>query len=1178
MTIPRMRNYFAIFAVFFSLLLMNLANGQTPGTGAISGIVFDPANRVVVNAEVLAVSDDTHVSRSVTTTSTGLFRVPLLPPGSYAVTVKAPGFAVNISQLVVVTVSQTSSLDIKLAVAGANQSVVVSRQAQVADLDSSTLGGLVDNAAIETLPLSNRNFTQILGLAPGVVTDLPTPSSLGRGTINVSADGATPTSNNIQFNGIDANNMAENSASSAETSIVGVAVPAPDTIQEFRVQTANFDASYGRSTGGNVDLVSKTGTNRFHGSAWEFVRNNIFNANDFFSKLRNQPRADLKHNQFGAAFGGPIWKDKTFFFVSYQGLTEVNGLGDQTSATLPLLTQDRSAATLGAQFCPSAHLNSQGQPATGYFTQAGGVQVACDGSNINPVAIAVLNAKFLNGQFAVPSPQVVLPNSGSDPSNQFQVGQSTFTIPAHYREDQFTVNIDEILNPKNTLSGRFFYSRAPTTTAFSGSGTANVPGWPTTELDRNTMFVLADTHILNSKTVNVARFGYMRFDGFKQIQDPLTAQQIGIATPTGATGSTLSAPGISVGGFTIGDAGTPTEWQVTNTFVWQDTLAVTKGRQNARFGVEFKRNEVDLDSPNQTGGLLAFSSFADFLVGESATQNGSPQGLSNVGSSSSGGGIFRRNERYTDFSTFAQDDIKLTQRLTLNAGVRYEIFGAPTETDGRLANFDAVIASGPAQTGTFSGYTVPSNFQAPIPVGVLQTPYAGLWKTPHGDISPRLGFAWQVTDKPLLVVRGGYGWYFDQHSGGPLESGLSQPPYSTSNLVQGAANGGATLQNPYITPILPASSYPIFLPRSAASPLPFVQGTDPNLKDARTQEYNLNIQYAFAQDYLLQVGYVGTQSTHRLGQIEFNQSLLASPQDPVNGETSNSVNNVASRQFYQGVPQGSLFSKSIFIGNYNSLQVSLTKRLSHEFQVQGSYVWSKNLDELGSEGGNDVFESQLPSNDQNNLRKSSYGPAGDDRDQRVVMNFVWSAPKFKSTPSPVRHVLTDWQFSGIGVIQSGAALSIFDGNAGSVYGNFNNRAEATGTNPSTSGSLFSRVVGSGRYLDASAFMRAPEAPNGTSIADEDFGNSGVGIVRGPGQHNLDFAVERLFPVKGNSNFRFRAEFFNITNTPQFGNPNNGLGYGLASLPATASSSFGQISGEEGGPHPRIIQFAAKYSF
>ena len=532
-----------VLAIVSVVLGIGSAFGQTPGTGAISGVVLDPAARVVANADVTVVSEETRASRSVRSNAEGVFHVTLLQPGKYVVTVSAQGFAVERSQPIDVTVSQTSSLDVKLAIAQANASVQVSGAASVANLESSTLGGLIDDTEIQALPLSNRNFTQILGLAPGVVTDLPTPSSLGRGTINMAVDGSTPTQNNIQFNGIDANNMAENSASSAESSIVGVAVPAPDTIQEFRVQTANFDAAYGRSAGGNVDLVSKSGTNTFHGSAWEFVRNNIFNANDFFSKLHDQPRADLKHNQFGGSFGGPIWRDKTFIFVAYQGLTEVNGLGDETQATLPLLTKDRSAATLGAQFCPAGHLDSVGLPATGYFTQAHGVQVACDGSNINPVALAVLNAKLSNGQFAVPSPQSAVPNSGLDPSDQFPLGQSTFTIPAHYREDQFAVNIDEVLNNKNTLSGRFFYSRAPKTTAFSPNGAANVPGWGTNELDRNTMFVLADTHSFNSNVVNIGRFGYMRFDGLSQVANPLTAQGIGITTPSGATGPSIQCPG-----------------------------------------------------------------------------------------------------------------------------------------------------------------------------------------------------------------------------------------------------------------------------------------------------------------------------------------------------------------------------------------------------------------------------------------------------------------------------------------------------------------------------------------------------------------------------------------------------------------------------------------------------------
>lgn len=1171
-------SFISIAITFLFLVTGCPAVSQTPGTGAISGTVNDASGRMIGRAEITAENEATHVSRQLTTTTEGSFRIPLLEPGAYKITVKAAGFADSTTSAVQVTVSETATLNITLQVATVGTTVQVTAQSSVADLESSTLGGVVDQTAIQSLPLSNRNYTQIIGLAPGVVVDLPSAASLGNGTQNVASNGATPTSNNLQFNGIDGNNLVQNSAANAESAQVGVAIPSPDTIQEFRVQTANFDAAYGRGSGANVDVVSRTGTNSFHGSAWEFVRNNIFNANDFFLKNQGQPRPDLKQNQFGASVGGPIWRNRTFFFGAYQGLTEVNGLGDKTIAILPLLTDDRSAATLGAQFCPAGHLNNMGQPATGYLTQAGGTQVACDGSNINAVALSVLNSKLPNGQFAVPNPQVAIPNSGDDPSDQFPQGESTYAIPAHYREDQFTTNIDQILSTKNTLSGRFFYSRAPTTTPFSPNGAANVPGWGTDALSRNTMFVLADTHLFNPDLVNIARFGYMRFDGLSKVQNPFTAADWGMGTPTGATGPGLNSPGIWVGGFMLGDAGTPSQWQVTNSFIWQDTVALTRGRHNLRIGGEFKRHQVDVDSPVETDGLLQVPTFADFLVGQSAEQSGSPIGASNVGTTQSGGGIFRRNERFNDLSIFAQDDIKLSPRLTVNAGLRYEVFYAPTETGGRLANFNANIATGQTPPdGTLSGFTVPSNFQAAIPTGVIQTSYAGLWKTPYGDVSPRLGFAWQMTNKPLLVLRGGFGFYFDRHSANLVEVGLSQPPYSTLNIVSGAANGPATLESPYVPLVQPVSAYPIFPLRSAASPLPFTQGTDPNILDGKTEEYNLNVQYAFARDYLLQVGYVGTRSVHRPGQVQFNQSSLASPQNPINGETANSITNVAARQPYQGVPQGSLFTRSFFIANYNSLQATITKRMQRGFQFQGSYVWSKNLDEVNGEGGTDTFELQLPTNDQHDLRHSSYGLAGDDRDQRVVVNFTWTTPRFSTAPAVVRRILTDWEFSGIGVIQSGAALSVFDSNAGSVYGNFNTRAQSTGKSPSTHGSLYSRVVGSGRYLDGAAFTRAPEAPYGTSLADQDFGISPVGIVRGPGQHNLDMAIERIFPVTERMNFRFRTEFFNLTNTPQFANPNTSLGYGDPTLPnPTASSSFGQITAT--ATNPRIIQFAAKFQF
>jgi len=1156
--------------MFFLLRTVDQGFAQTPGTGAISGLVYDSSNRVVANAEVQAVNQATHVARSATTTAEGVFRVPLLLPGPYTVTVKAAGFAEDTSRSIEVTVSETASLNVTLAVAGVKQTVQVDDRASVAELESSTLGALVDDAAIQALPLSNRNYTQILGLSPGVVVALPTAAALGSGSQNVVSDGGKATANNIQFNGVDANNLAENSAASAGEE-VGTAVPAPDSIQEFRVQTANFDAAYGRGSGANVDLVSKGGTNQFHGSAWEFVRNNIFNANDFFAKADGQPRAELKQNQFGATVGGPIVKDKMFFFVEYQGSTQVNGLGGEQTPTLPLLTSDRSAAALGAQFCSAGHLDAAGQVASGYLTQAGGTQVACDGSNINPVALTILNAKLPGGQFAVPSPEVALASSNSD---QLPVGQSTFAPPAHYWENQFTTDVDQTLSEKNTLAARFFYSRATTTQPFSLNG-ADVPGWGSNGLARNTMFVLADTHVFNSNLVNIARFGYVRFDGLTASQNPLLASAVGEGTTTGLAGPTSAVPGLAIGGlFTIGPPSTPATWQVTNSYIWQDTVALTRGRHNLRFGAEIKRHQVDEDQPEETDGLLQIATFDDFLLGQSAAENGSPTGTSNVTGSQAGGGIFRRDERYTDFAAFAQDDLKLASRLTVNVGLRYEIFGAPTDINGRLANFDTNIAAGQVpSTGSFSGFTVPSNFQDSVPAGVTKTAGPGFWKTPYGDVSPRLGFVWQMAAKPVLVLRGGYGLYYDRHSGNIAEATLGQPPFSTLQIVSGADNGPATLQSPFVPLVLPNSSYPIFTPRTPSS-FPFLQGTDPDLVDSQTQEYNLNLQYAFAKDYVLQAGYVGTRSLHRSGQIEFDQALLASPQAPVNGATANSANNLIQRLPWAGVSPGSLFTRSDFAANYNSLQSSIARRMRHGFQFQGSYTWSKSLDETSGSGGNALYELFLLTNDQRNPRQA-YGLTDFDRAQRAVLNFTWQAPTFYSAPALARHSLSGWQFSGIAVVQSGSPITVMDGNAGSVYGNFENRAQSTVSNPSTHGSLFSRVQNG--YLNQNAFTLAPEAPYGTGPGDTDFGDSGVGIVRGPGQHNLDLAVERLFPVTESKSFRFRAEFFNLTNTPQFSNPNNNVDFIEGpNGPANLNPSFGAITSTTA--NPRIIQFAAKYLF
>jgi hypothetical protein len=1131
------------------------ASGQAPGTGAITGSVYDPSGLVVSSARVSVVNDSTRVSRSTFTAPTGEFTVSLLAPGSYSVTVYVSGFEQKTARAVNVVVSEISVIEFHLAVASVGVSIQVDPTIELAQTESSALGRAVDQQMIEAIPLSNRNFTQILALSPGVVVGLPDATALGRGTQDVTANGNKTTANNIQFNGVDANNLSQNSAANAGEE-VGVAVPAPDTIEEFKVQTGNYDATYGRGTGANVDVVSRSGSNQFHGTTWEFLRNNLLNANDFFSKKDGQPRPELKQNQFGAAVGGPVRRDRTFFFGAYQGLRSRNALapGAKSTTVLPLLTSDRSAATLGAQFCP-------------YATTAGGTQVACDGSNINLAALALLNFKFSNGNFAIPSPQIRLPVT--DPT-LLPLGESTFAIPATYNEDQYTANIDQVISQKNELSGRVFYSRAPTIQAFSPNA-ATIPGWGTNELDQNAMLVLADTHVFNSNLVSIARFGYIRFDGISTVSHPILASDLGTQSPTGDSGGAIPAPGLTIDGlFTIGDAGTPSQSQVTNSYIWQDTVSLIRGKQTMRAGAEAKRHQVELEAPYSTSGLLDISTFDDFLLGQSAAQNGSPQGLSNVTTSDGSSGLFRKDERYIDLAGFFQDDVRIAHRLMVNAGLRYEIFGAPSDINGRMVTFDPTIATPTAPlAGTLSGFVVPSNFAGAIPQGVIKSSIPGLWPTDHADLSPRLGFSLRIKDRPTLLLRGGFGIYFDRLSAGMAESLITQEPFSTSVYSYGALNGGATLQQPFSPLLPPISSYPIFTPRIPGGG-PSISAVSRKATDPYVEEYSLNAQVALARDYLLEVGYVGSRALHVAGSLEFNQALLASPSNPINGETTNSANNVVQRLPFAGVTPGSLLSETRFSSNYNSLQSSLTKRLSHGLEFLGSYTWSRNLDQTSGSSGSQVYELWLVTNNQANPRHS-YGPTDFDRTQRGVMTLVYNVPQARNLPRLIRQTLAAWQISGLFVAQSGTPITVLDYSAGAVYGNypFENRAQLTGVNPSTPGSLFKRVQGT--YLNAAAFTSAPEAPDGAGPGDTDFGNSGVGLVRGPGQRNIDMACERAIPITESQSIHLRVELFNLANTANFSNPgSNPNTNNIIDAP-----SFGIITATN---NPRIIQLALKYQF
>jgi hypothetical protein len=669
------------------------------------------------------------------------------------------------------------------------------------------------------------------------------------------------------------------------------------------------------------------------------------------------------------------------------------------------------------------------------------------------------------------------------------------------------------------------------------------------------MFVLSDTHTFKPSLVNVARFGFMRFHGYAVIAQPIKASDVGMATPSGLP----ETPGMVINGlFTIGTAGQPYYFQNTNTFVWQDTVSLTHGRHNFRFGAEAKRHQVDVDVPFVLDGFLFLLGFPDLLVGESATQNGGA--MSNIFQSTASSGSFRKDERYTDVAGFVQDDIKLTPRLAINAGLRYEIFGPPSDIHGRLPTFDPLIASHEAPPeGTFSGFILPANYHGVVPDGLLKSSSSWMWSGDYKDISPRVGFAFRLADKPVLLLRGGYGIYFDRLSGDLAEQSVGQPPFSLTQSLQGAQNSAATLQQPYNPPLPPASSYPVFIPRTPGGALSLA-AISPRLTSPYLQEYNLNVQYEFAPDFLWEVGYVGSKSTHIPGCVQFNQALLASPSNPVNGETTNTNENVVQRLPYAGIAQGSYICQTTFDGNYNSLQTSASKRLSYGLEFLGSYTWSKLLDYLSGLGALSNFELSFLSNDQTNPRQAR-GLDDHDRAHRVVLSLVYEVPSLRSKPIVVRHLLSQWQLSSVLVAQSGSPLTAKDSSAGTVYGNLAgfSRAECTGLNPASSGSLYSRLNG---YFNLAAFTAPPAIGDGTG-----FGNCPVGNLRGPDQRNIDLAIQRAFTVTEHTRLQFRTEFFNFTNTPSFGQP---------VTDHAAGAAFGIISSTVS--NPRIIQFALKYSF
>jgi hypothetical protein len=1159
-----------LWMLLFTLLLgiaalppcVSSVMAQSADTGALTGIIRDPSGAVVTGAKVTVTNLQTAQNRDTVSGSDGSYKIVLLPPGKYKVSISMAGFQTAEYPSITINVTETAALNPTLKIGMPSETVTVAADAELLQSTNSTLGTLVGGEEVRSLPLTTRNYTQILDLSAGVTASVADATALGKGTQKTSVNGSNPAQNNYQMDGAPINSIASLGHADDQNVGAGIGIPNPDALQEFKVQTSTFDASYGRNPGANVNVVTKSGTNDLHGTAFYFLRDTSLNANPFFYN-RNRKATDpekpiLDQHQYGFTLGGPAIKDKLFLFGSWQGSRQKNGLsgGGTVDTQLPPIPEgDRSASGFAAAL-------GQANCGFGNWGWTGGANVKCDGSNINPVALNILKLKLPDGSY-------YFPGSGTS-----AYGRRTFSIPAEYKGDQFLANVDYIINQRNTLAGRFFYTRDP---KYTPMGYVNLPGNPMTDFYSNHNVVGKLTSSIRSNLVNEARFSYGRNWGdiYDTPIDGSTPKELGITTPNP---NQDLPPWIWIsGGPYMFNSFRPAQSLGAN-YQYADQIAWSKGNHTLRAGFEYERVHY-FSTPGAYRGWFYFGTFNDFLVGGPGNIF-----LSVTNKGDSPEGELSHDYRQNNASAFVQDDWKISSKLTLNFGLRWEYNSMLNDTVGNMTSVWPKLLetiptppTAPTTSGAgLVGYVVAKNTNPkygtpPDGVIIADNNNAIEGHPSYANFAPRIGFAWQPTSKGNLVVRGGFGMFYDRvQAYYYVRAYQESPPYAAS-LSYGPVNP-YTLQNPY--PNVSLGSYPSRWSTLACNP----DGTgctgggsslstmflNPNVEVPLTYQYNGSIQYEFLRNWVLDVAYVSTHGTRLMNSYRnINLAKLATAQNPINGQTANTTGNVRLRVPHLGYQptglQGTYFDAK---SNYHSLQTTIRKAFSHGLALQASYTFSKNLTTLGagdSSNSNDPLDQE-----------QQYGPSGWNRPHRFILNYQYDLP-FGTHQGAMGKLLNGWKVSGITTIQSGLPLTFTDSSGGSIYGASGGRAQmcsgATHDSILTSGEINDRlggVSGGSGYINKSAFCSMPTGGiygNGTG-----WGDSGVGIASGPGQFNWDISITKDTPIREGHTFQFRTEFYNAFNHSQFANPDT----------ARQNATFGQINATS--VNPRIIQFGFKYLF
>ena len=1107
----------------------SLLQAQTATTGQIAGQILDPQGAVTVGAQVTLTSE-AGAKREVTTDASGRYAFPLLPPASYLLGIAMPGFKSLTVEHVIAKITETTHLDLRLQVAVRQESVVVSAEPPLVQAESPTRGEVIQSGTLRQLPLSTRNFQQLLTLTAGTLGSISNSSELGRGDAVFNVNGQRSVSNAVVINGVDANSIGTGSTPN-------LAVPATDTLQEFIVQTSLYDASQGRNAGGIVAAVTRSGSNAFHGNLYEFLRNDALNANNYFLNRAGVPRPVYRRNQFGGTLGGRIVKDRAWFFMSYQGTRETNG----TSLT-------NSLATV---FVPGNLSNDRSTAAMNALAASFGVAA------INPTALFLLQAKLPNGQNAIPS----APSPGAS--------NAAVSVPvpgiSKFREDQFNSNLDFQVNSKNRLALKFFWANNPATQAlFNSFGTGNalpLPGFGATVDFKQRLLSVSDTHAFGAHVLNEGHFGYSSITTKSTPQEPFTSAQLGIQSPLSSLFPGM--PTISVSNyFDLGASPFSDNDAQIATSTIGDALNWTIGRHSLKLGGEYKRQSVDERFDLYTRGNmfdLGFSGnpFTDFLGGFFGLN-----GLSIMGS-----GVNTRHHRAQDAAWFINDNWRLTDQLTLTLGLRWDYYGQFHETQGRFVAFDPAllatkaIGGGVAVTG---GFVQANNAQSVLPGFTPVT--STLVPADTNNFGPRIGFAWQpFRHDSRMVVRGGFGMYYDRPNARLLNNQILNFPFYTLAQVVGAPISNPFVQVPLPSAfplqfsnatIFPSGGAPAVLPAavaaSACAPAGFTcvpaNGIYPNLHNFLTPyvyQYSLGTQHEFARNWLLDLSYVGASGRRQLRLLDLNQPVAAVAFSP--GPLSPGLSALPIQAFGVHVIESSGNS------NYNSLQATVTKRFSHGLQLIAAYTFSHNIDDYSGDASGTSDNSVVPGDEVNLHNRAS---ADFDRRHRFVFSYIYDLPKFYHGGSkPASLLANDWELAGILTLQTGTPFSVLTNATAFVQARADFAPGCTPTSAELSGSVDSRL---NKYFDTSCFVAATGLGN--------YGETGRNILRGPDQKNIDFSVVKFFPVGEGKKLEFRSEFFNLFNMTSFANPVN----------IKASANFGQIVRTSTGS--RVIQFAMKFNF